>query len=43
MPAGSGRARGNTNMIAVGWVLLLSAMLWFFVDWNEREAIVIRD
>ena len=25
-------------MIAVGWVLLLSAMLWFFVDWNEREA-----
>jgi aspartyl protease family protein len=29
---------GNTNMIAVGWVLLLGAMLWFFIDWNEREA-----
>ncbi len=30
--------RGSTHMIAVGWVLLLGAMLWFFVDWNEREA-----
>jgi aspartyl protease family protein len=30
--------RGNTNMIAVGWVLLLGAMLWFFTSWSEREA-----
>ncbi len=29
---------GNTSMIAVGWVLLLGVMFWFFVDWNEREA-----
>lgn len=29
---------GNTRMIAVGWVLLLGAMFWFFLDWSEREA-----
>src|SRR5437762_3219208 len=33
-----GRARGNTRMIAVGWVLLLGALLWFSVDWHERAA-----
>ena len=38
MPPGSDRARGNTHMIAAGWVLLLGAMFWFFMDWNEREA-----
>jgi aspartyl protease family protein len=30
--------RGNTKMIAVGWVCLLGALLWFFVDYSEREA-----
>ena len=25
-------------MIAAGWMLLLGAMFWFFVDWSEREA-----
>ena len=29
---------GNTQLIAVGWLLLLGAMFWFFFDWNEREA-----
>ena len=32
------RARGNTHMIAAGWMLLLGAMFWFFFDWSEREA-----
>lgn len=31
------RHRGNTQLIALGWVLLLGAMFWFFFDWNERE------
>jgi aspartyl protease family protein len=31
-------ARGNTQMIVAGWVLLLGAMFWFFLDWGEREA-----
>jgi aspartyl protease family protein len=30
--------RGNTKMIAVGWALLLGAMVWFFTSWSEREA-----
>lgn len=30
--------RGSTHMIALGWVLLLGAMFWFFFDWSEREA-----
>ena len=30
--------RGSTHMIAVGWVLLLGAMVWFFASWSEREA-----
>ena len=40
----SGRVRrtcfagGNTHMIALGWVLLLGAMFWLALDWNEREA-----
>lgn len=41
MPASLGRKRfigGSTHMITVGWLLLLGAMFWFFVDWNEREA-----
>lgn len=29
---------GNTTLIAIGWVLLLGAMFWFFQDWSEREA-----
>ncbi len=29
---------GNTHMIAVGWVLLLGVMLWFFTAWADREA-----
>jgi aspartyl protease family protein len=29
---------GNTQLIAVGWVLLLGAMFWFFLDWSERES-----
>lgn len=32
-----GHVRGNTHMIALGWVLLLGVMFWFFFDWNERE------
>jgi aspartyl protease family protein len=30
--------RGSTPMIAVGWLLLLGAMVWFFAGWSEREA-----
>lgn len=30
--------RGNTSMVAVGWVFLLGAMFWFAFDWGEREA-----
>ncbi|HTE16066.1 MAG TPA: TIGR02281 family clan AA aspartic protease [Burkholderiales bacterium] len=29
--------RGSAHMIAVGWLLLLGAMFWFFSDLNERE------
>ncbi len=41
MAAGIGRMRylgGSTHMIAIGWVLLLGAMFWFFFDWSERES-----
>jgi aspartyl protease family protein len=41
MPAGARPLRylrGNTKLVVVGWVLLLGAMLWFFLDWSEREA-----
>ena len=41
MPPPGGRPGyigGSSPMIAVGWVLLLGAMFWFFFDWNEREA-----
>ena len=31
-------SRGATQMIVVGWVLLLGAMLWFASDWIERES-----
>ncbi len=31
------RPRGNIKLIVVGWVLLLGAMLWISVGWNERE------
>ena len=34
----SGFASGNTRLIAVGWVLLLGALFWFFLDWGERES-----
>ena len=30
-------ARGNTHMIALGWVLLLGVMVWFASDWLERD------
>lgn len=32
------RQHGNTKLIAVGWVLLLGALYWYFQDWSEREA-----
>ena len=32
------RPRGNIKLIVVGWVLLLSALIWFTSDWLEREA-----
>jgi len=38
MPAAASCVRGNIKLIAVGWMLLLGAMFWFFLDWNEREA-----
>ena len=32
------RTHGNTKLIALGWVLLLGALIWFAADWLEREA-----
>ena len=29
---------GATHMIAVGWLLLLGALIWFAADWLAREA-----
>jgi aspartyl protease family protein len=29
---------GSTQLMALGWALLLGAMFWFFFDWNERES-----
>lgn len=38
MFTGTHRARGNTHMIALGWVLLLGALAGFFYYQGEREA-----
>lgn len=32
------RASGHAAFIALGWVLLLGALYWFFAAWSEREA-----
>lgn len=37
-PRSVGGMRGSTHMIVLGWVLLLSALMWFASDWLEREA-----
>lgn len=31
-------AGGNTKMIAVGWLLLLGALIWFASNWLQRES-----
>lgn len=38
MFTGTQRARGNTHMIALGWVLLLGTLAGFFYYQGEREA-----